>query len=145
MTNDQPQQLRTLRGRFMDADAAAMECGGQAARPGAVPADPLVAPGAGLDTACAGRSLEQDSAARNAGGELQAEGSTPAALVDSGHGVPLPRPLDARGFLEIVVGYLVTLPDGHECRMPADKTRVELYAAKNHATIEPIYVKRSAR
>ncbi len=46
------------------------------------------------------------------------------------------------GTVEVVVGYLVTLPDGHECRMPPDKTRAELYAAKNHATIEPMYVKR---
>ncbi len=48
--------------------------------------------------------------------------------------------------VEIVVGYLVTLPDRHECRLGPDRTRAEVYAAQNRATmIEPIYVKRSAR
>jgi hypothetical protein len=47
-----------------------------------------------------------------------------------------------RSPVDVIVGYLVTLPDGYECRMPADKTRAELYAAKNHATIEPMYVRR---
>lgn len=47
--------------------------------------------------------------------------------------------------VEIVVGYLVTHPDGYQVRMDADKTRADLYAARNHATIEPMYVRRWAR
>jgi hypothetical protein len=45
--------------------------------------------------------------------------------------------------VEVVVGYLVTLPDGHECRLGPDRTRAEVYATQNRAAlIEPIYVKR---
>jgi hypothetical protein len=47
------------------------------------------------------------------------------------------------GTVDVVVGYLVTLPDGHECRLGPDLTRAQNYAAQNRAlAIEPIYVKR---
>lgn len=42
----------------------------------------------------------------------------------------------------LVVGYLVTHENGYEARLSADRTRAELYAARNHATIEPMYVRR---
>lgn len=42
----------------------------------------------------------------------------------------------------IIEGYLVILRDGHKCRMPPDKPRAELFAAQNHGTVEPMYVKR---
>ena len=42
----------------------------------------------------------------------------------------------------IVEGYLVILRDGHKCRLPPDKSRAELFAAQNHGTIEPMYVRR---
>ena len=45
--------------------------------------------------------------------------------------------------LEIIKGYLVTLPDGFECRLGPDLTRAQNYAAAQHAvSIEPLYVKR---
>lgn len=47
-----------------------------------------------------------------------------------------------QGWVEIVVGYLVTHADGYEVRLDKDRTRADLYAARNHATIEPMYVKR---
>lgn len=46
--------------------------------------------------------------------------------------------------VEVLVGYLVTHADGYEARVGPDRTRAELYAARNHATIEPIYVRRPA-
>jgi hypothetical protein len=47
------------------------------------------------------------------------------------------------GDKEIIKGYLVTLPDGHECRLGPDLTRAQNYAAQNHsALIEPMYVRR---
>ena len=42
----------------------------------------------------------------------------------------------------IVKGYLVTLRDGHECVLRNDKAHAELYAAQNHSTAEPMYVRR---
>jgi hypothetical protein len=43
----------------------------------------------------------------------------------------------------VVVGYLVTLPDGYECRLGPDETRARLYAARNHSgKVEPMYVLR---
>ena len=44
------------------------------------------------------------------------------------------------GTVEVLVGYLVTFPDGHECRLGPDRTRAEIYAAKQHATLEPTFV-----
>lgn len=45
----------------------------------------------------------------------------------------------------VIVGYLVTLPDGYECRLGPDETRARLYAARNHSgMVEPMYVLRSA-
>jgi hypothetical protein len=46
------------------------------------------------------------------------------------------------GTVEVVVGYLVTLPGGHECRLPPDRGRAEQYAARNHGTVEPMLVRR---
>ena len=48
----------------------------------------------------------------------------------------------ARESVEVLVGYLVTHADGFEARLAPDRTRAELYAAKSHATIEPMFVKR---
>ena len=42
----------------------------------------------------------------------------------------------------VLVGFLVTHADGWQVRMPADKARADLYAAKQHATVEPLYVLR---
>lgn len=44
--------------------------------------------------------------------------------------------------VEVLVGYLVTHADGYEARVGPDRTRAELYAARNHATLEPMYVRR---
>lgn len=50
----------------------------------------------------------------------------------------------AQGHL-VIVGYLVTLPDGYECRLGPDETRARLYAARNHSgKVEPMYVRRPA-
>lgn len=46
---------------------------------------------------------------------------------------------------EVLVGYLVTHADGYEARIGPDRTRAELYAARNRATIEPMFVRRPAR
>jgi hypothetical protein len=46
------------------------------------------------------------------------------------------------GARAVVVGYLVTHGDGYQARMGPDKARAELYAARNHATLEPMYVRR---
>lgn len=46
--------------------------------------------------------------------------------------------------VEILVGYLVTHADGYQARLAPDLTRAELYAARQHATIEPMYVRRPA-
>lgn len=42
----------------------------------------------------------------------------------------------------VIVGYLVTHPDGYQVRMPPDRTRAELYAARQHATVEVMFVRR---
>lgn len=47
--------------------------------------------------------------------------------------------------VEVAVGYLVTHADGYQVRMDLDRTRAELYAARNHATIELMFVRRAAR
>ncbi len=52
--------------------------------------------------------------------------------------------LEQTGTVELVVGYLVTHADGYEARIGPDKTRAELNAARNHATIDPMFVKRPA-
>lgn len=46
---------------------------------------------------------------------------------------------------EVLVGYLVTHADGYEARLGPDRTRADLYAARNRATIEPMFVRRPAR
>jgi hypothetical protein len=44
---------------------------------------------------------------------------------------------------EVVVGYLITLCDGFECRLAPDLTRAQVYAVRMHArSIEPMYVRR---
>lgn len=45
---------------------------------------------------------------------------------------------------EVLVGYLVTHPDGYEARLGPDRTRAELYAARNRAMLKPMFVRRSA-
>ena len=54
------------------------------------------------------------------------------------------EPTAERGTVEVLVGYLVTHADGYEARVGPDRTRAELYAIRNHATLEPLYVKRPA-
>jgi hypothetical protein len=49
---------------------------------------------------------------------------------------------DSEAFGLVIKGWLVTLPDGHECRLGPDETRARNYAAQNHATLEPMYVQR---
>lgn len=46
--------------------------------------------------------------------------------------------------VEVLVGYLVTHPDGFEARVGPDRARAELYAVRNRATLEPMYVRRCA-
>jgi hypothetical protein len=48
------------------------------------------------------------------------------------------------GTVLVVKGWLVTLADGHECRLGPDETRAKLYAAQQHGTAEPLYVRRPA-
>ena len=48
------------------------------------------------------------------------------------------------GATEVLVGYLITHGDGFEARLGPDRTRAELYAAKSHATLEPMFVRRNA-
>jgi hypothetical protein len=45
----------------------------------------------------------------------------------------------------VLVGYLVTHHDGFQARLGPDKTRAELYAVRNHATLEALYVQRPKR
>lgn len=44
----------------------------------------------------------------------------------------------------VVVGFLIPHADGYQVRIGPDRTRAELYAARNHATLEPMYVRRCA-
>jgi len=47
------------------------------------------------------------------------------------------------GSVLVVKGWLVTLPDGFECRLGPDETRAQNYAVQQRATsIEPMYVRR---
>lgn len=48
------------------------------------------------------------------------------------------------GQVDVLVGYLVTHADGFEARVGPDRTRAELYAVRNRATLEPMYVRRPA-
>lgn len=48
------------------------------------------------------------------------------------------------GTVLVLKGWLVTLADGHECRLGPDETRAKLYAAQQHGTAEPLYVRRPA-
>lgn len=45
----------------------------------------------------------------------------------------------------VLVGYLITHPDGWQVRMGPDKARADLYAAKQHAIVEELLVRREAR
>ena len=50
------------------------------------------------------------------------------------------------GQQDLVVGYLVTLQDGYECRMGPDLTRAQNYAVQQHArSIEAMFVRRAVR
>lgn len=46
------------------------------------------------------------------------------------------------GTIDVLVGYLVTHADGYEARIGPDRTRADLYAARNRATLEPMFVRR---
>lgn len=48
------------------------------------------------------------------------------------------------GLVDVLVGYLVTHADGYQVRIGPDRTRAEMYAVRNHATLEPMYVRRCA-
>lgn len=46
--------------------------------------------------------------------------------------------------VDVVVGYLVTHPDGYGALIRGDRTRAENYAITHHAVaIEPVFVRRS--
>lgn len=49
---------------------------------------------------------------------------------------------DRPGSVDVLVGWLATHPDGYEARIGPDRTRAELYAARNRATLEPMFVRR---
>ena len=61
--------------------------------------------------------------------------------IDANTGRPSGSTVHTAG-VDVIKGYLVTLPDGYECRMAPDKTRADLYAAANHGTVEPLFVRR---
>lgn len=46
------------------------------------------------------------------------------------------------GDVLVLKGYLVTHTDGYEVRIAPDRARAELYCVRNHATLEPLYVRR---
>ena len=52
------------------------------------------------------------------------------------------RPLE---MVDVLVGYLATHADGFEARVGPDRARAEHYAAKQRATLEPMFVRRAAR
>jgi hypothetical protein len=62
--------------------------------------------------------------------------------IDTATGLQAGSPVPHTSTVEVLVGYLVTHPDGYEARVGPDRTRADLYAARNHATVEPMYVKR---
>ena len=66
----------------------------------------------------------------------------PLIPIDTATGLQSGMPVHTQ--VEVVVGYLVTHPDGYQVRMPPDRTRADLYAAQQHATVEPMYVRRAA-
>jgi hypothetical protein len=46
--------------------------------------------------------------------------------------------------IDVIVGYLITLPDGFQCRLGPDLTRAQNYATQQHArSLEPMFVRRS--
>ena len=52
-------------------------------------------------------------------------------------------PVDT-GTVEVVVGYLVTLANGYNCRLGPDLGRAQHYAAEQRAvSMEPMYVRRA--
>lgn len=66
----------------------------------------------------------------------------PQQPIDATTGLPSGGPVHT-GQVELVVGFLVTLRDGHECRMGPDRTRAEVYAQQQRArSVEPMYVRR---
>jgi hypothetical protein len=42
----------------------------------------------------------------------------------------------------VLVGWLVTLPNGYEARLGPDKARADHYASQQHATLEAMFVMR---
>jgi len=52
--------------------------------------------------------------------------------------------LEQTATVEVIVGYLVTHPDGYQVRMPPDKARADGYAARQHGVVETMYVRRVA-
>ena len=61
--------------------------------------------------------------------------------IDTATGLQSGSPVHT-GQVDVLVGYLVTHADGYQVRIGPDRTRAELYAARNHATLEPMYVRR---
>ena len=53
--------------------------------------------------------------------------------------------LEQAAAVEVIVGYLVTRPDGYSALIKGDRTRAENYAITHHAVaIEPAFVRRAA-
>jgi hypothetical protein len=50
---------------------------------------------------------------------------------------------EVKGTTWVIEGWLVTLPDGHKCRLGPDETRARNYGVQQRAVrVEPMYVLR---
>lgn len=65
----------------------------------------------------------------------------PRVPIDTATGLQAGSPVHD-GTIDVLVGYLVTHQDGYQARIGPDRTRADLYAARNHATVEAMYVRR---
>lgn len=64
--------------------------------------------------------------------------------IDTSTGLQAGSPVHG-GHVEVVVGYLVTLPNGYACRLGPDLGRAQHYAAEQRAvSLETMYVRRRA-
>ena len=67
----------------------------------------------------------------------------PSIPIDTATGLPAGGPVHSDR-QPVLVGWLVTRPGGHECRLGPDKARADHYAAQQHGTIEAMFVWRAA-